>query len=281
MGILGKFKNIFYDTIEEEEEEVVVKTKPEEIKKPKIEEIKFENIKEEKAEPISRREEVIKSENTFSERELFKPERTFNFTEFDDDEEEEIKPRVNVMDLERQNKNNQNKTSVNNSKVGYTTRPETPKVFKPSPVISPIYGILDKDYRKEEVRQKSSPSVENTSSYDTVRKKAYGSSTDNIEDSIIKVTTTDITAVVKDIDKDVDRLSKTAKLEDLISEIERNADLTVGEIEDKVAEKNYLEETNEIPIKEEKDYNDRTMTSNTLEHDLFNLIDSMYDDKED
>ena len=52
-------------------------------------------------------------------------------------------------------------------------------VFKPSPIISPIYGILDKNYRKEDVVSKRE--VRLTSSYsrtnmnvDDIRDKAYG-----------------------------------------------------------------------------------------------------------
>ena len=32
---------------------------------------------------------------------------------------------------------------------------------------------------------------------------------------------------------------------------------------------------------DDESVSDKTMTNSTLEHDLFNLIDSMYDDKED
>lgn len=57
--------------------------------------------------------------------------------------------------------------------------------FRPSPIISPIYGILDKNYKKEdvvtkkEVRLTSSYARENLSVED-VRKKAYGSLTDDL-----------------------------------------------------------------------------------------------------
>ena len=80
MGVFSKLKNIFYDEeyIDEPEAEIkkvdkVVKKEVEEAK-PRVEEIK-----------ITREEP--KSSNDFSERELFRSERTFNFTEFDDDEE--------------------------------------------------------------------------------------------------------------------------------------------------------------------------------------------------
>ncbi len=61
--------------------------------------------------------------------------------------------------------------------------------FRPSPIISPIYGILDKNYKKEDVVQKRE--VRLTSSYargnvsiEDVRKKAYGSLSDDIEREI-------------------------------------------------------------------------------------------------
>ena len=56
---------------------------------------------------------------------------------------------------------------------------EVPKgtKFKPSPIISPIYGILDKNYKKEEIvtrKDKTSESEYRDSSIDKVRKKAFG-----------------------------------------------------------------------------------------------------------
>lgn len=68
---------------------------------------------------------------------------------------------------------------------GIYEKKEERSYFKPSPIISPIYGILDKNYRKEEVVTKRE--VRLTSSYarenlsvDDVRKKAFGSLSDDI-----------------------------------------------------------------------------------------------------
>lgn len=61
--------------------------------------------------------------------------------------------------------------------------------FKPSPIISPIYGVLDKNYKKEdvvakkEIRLTSSYARENLSVED-VRNKAYGSLSDDIAKEI-------------------------------------------------------------------------------------------------
>ena len=68
---------------------------------------------------------------------------------------------------------------------GAYERKEDRTHFKPSPIISPIYGILDKNYKKEdvvtkkEVRLVSSYARENISVED-VRKKAYGTLSDDI-----------------------------------------------------------------------------------------------------
>ena len=50
--------------------------------------------------------------------------------------------------------------------------------FKPSPIISPIYGVLDKNYRKEDVKEKRNVKLTSYSrdsiNVDDVRNKAYG-----------------------------------------------------------------------------------------------------------
>ena len=291
MGVFSKLKGIFYDEVEEEEIEdekeeldkvskFVKREKKEEPEMPKIEEVKYkeEPVEEEKEEP---KEEVKKEENTFNERDLFRSERTFNFVDFSDDEEEEIVPsRRNVL-----------------SEANRAPKLETPvrevtenKAFKPTPVISPIWGVLDKDYKKEEIVEKESTEDKinaAVTSYDTVRRKAYGTLEDELEDtlnSMSKVTPNKIKEEVEKVDKDMDLLEqKTQKIEDLINKIEdasneldKTMSLSIGELEDKAAENNYEEE-----VAKEENVSDKTLTDSTLEHDLFNLIDSMYDDKEE
>lgn len=87
--------------------------------------------------------------------------------------------KINVPDYGR--------SAYESSSYGAYERKEDRTHFKPSPIISPIYGILDKNYRKEdvvtkkEVRLTSSYARENLSVED-VRKKAYG----NLSDDIVK-----------------------------------------------------------------------------------------------
>ena len=72
-----------------------------------------------------------------------------------------------------------NSYSVPVHEYGTYEKKEEKTYFKPSPIISPIYGILDKNYRKEDVVQKKE--IRLTTNYtrsnvsvDDIRDKAYG-----------------------------------------------------------------------------------------------------------
>lgn len=55
--------------------------------------------------------------------------------------------------------------------------------FRPSPIISPIYGVLDKNYKKEDVVQKREVRLtsysKDSANVDDIRNKAYGSLNEN------------------------------------------------------------------------------------------------------
>ena len=89
MGVFSKLKNIFYDEVEVDEPAKEIKidkpVKKEIVEKPRVEEIKVVRQEEKREEP--KREETPKENDNFgNERDLFRSERTFNFTQFDDDE---------------------------------------------------------------------------------------------------------------------------------------------------------------------------------------------------
>ena len=67
---------------------------------------------------------------------------------------------------------------------------EVSKTFKATPIISPVYGVLDKNYRSDEVQPSDGGNYEmnrpsKNIDFDSVRKKAYGS-VDTEEDDEIK-----------------------------------------------------------------------------------------------
>ena len=72
----------------------------------------------------------------------------------------------------------------------YTKKEEPkPKKFKPTPVISPVYGVLDKNYTKDEVKVQDEKSYEiqrtpRKVDFETIRNKAFGNLTDDIKNAM-------------------------------------------------------------------------------------------------
>ena len=280
MGLFRKIKDIFYDEEivevpdneeKEENEEIRNRQEPpviEEITAP-VKTVKFD---------VDDEEEEEEDTNKFNERELFKPEKTFDFPVFDE-EEEEVKTRskTNVLELQKeleQRSMNSRERVYERNETHSEEVSNNNSTFKPSPVISPVYGILDKNYTKEEIVEKKDVDkpYKGDINYDYVRRKAYGTLEDELEDTLTKVNTN----IVDELEKEIDELPKPTKnIEELLGQIERNA--TIGELEEKAKNEMIDEEEEEEQQEEVKPEVD----DNTLEHDLFNLIDSMYEDKEE
>ena len=152
MGLFDKLKNVF---IEEEE----VESEPEE--KPK----KQEKLEEEKIEPI--KEDIV------SDRDLIDTNQNFKFPiifEEEDFKEEKKKSRsINVLERENTKYETEIKRDIKSQK----------KTFKPSPVISPVYGVLDKNYTKDEISSKNGllSDYSDKLDIDSVINKAYGNTT--------------------------------------------------------------------------------------------------------
>ena len=104
---------------------------------------------------------------------------------------------------------------------------EKPK-FKATPVISPVYGILDKNYHKDEVKEKTEEVVMKRPSkkvdFETVRKKAFGNLADDIKDNLMCENC--------ELYKEVKKIS-SLKEDDLLY------DMTVDDTEDVTIEKAY------------------------------------------
>lgn len=174
---------------------------------------------------------------------------------------------------------------------------EEKSYFKPSPIISPIYGILDKNYRKEDVVPKrevrlTSSFARDKVSVDDVRAKAFGSSDDN---DLVKK---------NDVNPSFEVENDTNLLVDLSSDDDKPAvkDVTMGDaleyFQDLGLEYNvdYVDAGKKSTTgKREKNVYDDEVVSNSLDleevenktHDsidtddnLFDLIDSMYQDQE-
>lgn len=281
MGLFKKIKDIFYDEVE-----VPVKEEPKKEEEKPI--VRSASVPEEPVrafKPI----EPVENTNSFSERELFKTDKTFDFPVFEEEDEEPIRTRSKTNILELQKELEEKATSPSpyrREEPRRNTEPvrTEPTKFRPSPVISPVYGILDKNYKKEEVIEKKKPEKPYTGemSYDYVRRKAYGTLEDELEDTLTRVNS-EIIDSVSELEKEIEAIPRSTKnIEDLLSQIEQNANVSIGELEerakDKLIEEDEEPEEEYVPKREAKAVE---ATDNTLEHDLFNLIDSMYDDKEE
>ncbi len=115
-------------------------------------------------------------------------------------EEQNYSPREREKMFHREYREQVEKTSApygihgeenNHDYDGFYEKKVEKKGFQPSPIISPIYGVLDKNYKKEEIVAKKE--VRLTSHYsrgkldlDDVRKKAYGTLEDDLVQQEVK-----------------------------------------------------------------------------------------------
>ena len=198
MGLLEKLKNTFF---EEEYVEVEESVKPEQVAK------KVEIKSEKKAKPIEEIEEEeelvepeVKSESYF-ENDLANKNSKLSF--FDDDDFEPTRQTHKIEKPKEEKKiYGESASAVYDSikmddmdkynSIGHKAYGATEVKFQPTPIISPIYGILDKNYRKEEVVDKkdkpSSYVSRKNADLDSVRRKAYGENSKFFMDDEPKIT---------------------------------------------------------------------------------------------
>lgn len=233
MGLFDKLKNVFMeDDIDEEPVRSV----------PKVEEIK-------KEEPvIQKRERELPVEDTFSDRELVNSKENFKFPIIFEDEDfkEEKKKTKSINVLEREN-------TKYEDLIKRDTKPQK-KVFKPSLVISPVYGVLDKNYSKEDITTKDGNRVSNDNGVDidTVIKKAYGEE-----------------VVTKTREEKREEENKTV---DAFKEEETNIkSLTIEQAETKANEREVDDKIASI---------DELLNDTNTDDDFYSLVDSMYKNEE-
>lgn len=295
MGFISKIKNILF------EEEVIEEPVKEEVKEkftvkesePKQHLFDLENdlpIVEEQKKEEPKRESFSLEED--SERDLFKSERTFNFPLFDEDEFESTLPKMrstNVLAKEKPVKKPEKR--IEYPRYEKIERSEEKRKFKPSPIISPVYGILDKDYTKEDIvpKKKDDDILRRRDlSIESVRKKAFGDLEDEIEKTITKPRDEFFETVkeeLEDIKEPEIKKEEKIDIEDLLKdsaheEIIIPEDDFTSNIDDIELELEKYDEEDESLEQLDKDKK-ITDEDDTLEQDLFELIDSMYDDRKE
>lgn len=137
------------------------------------------------------------------------------------------------------------------------------KVFKPTPIISPIYGVLDKNYHKEDIVSKKEVKNVEEPLIDSIRKKAYGTLEDELENTLFG---TNSILFKKDDDENLDEVSND-ELSVLTDDIGK-------ELDELLQKKEKYIDPKKVEKKEESD-------DSLGEDDLLDFIDStLYKDGE-
>ena len=218
MGLIDKFKNLFTDEeiIEETIEPVEIKeVKKEEtnqlptfmrekIEQEKKESIKINNFNLEEKNEFDKKEITEKKEASYELEEL-EEKKSFKFPiEFSNEDFIETRTRSRKKDYNEELENPaQAKKEIEEPKIKkqevkvadlYKDKKEPPKEekkkFKATPIISPIYGVLDKNYSPVDVECNVGENFEKTRpsknvDFDSVRKKAYGNLSKEIKENLM------------------------------------------------------------------------------------------------
>lgn len=304
MKLLDKLKNALF---EEEYVEVEEKKEVKKKEKPIAKKIIVDEPKPKKQTP--KEDLIIEEEKNESQKET--PNRDFKFKAILDDdfidlEEEkkekpqpkkepkvEPKPVIKEPKVERKvyktekkkEESNPYKSLDNEIKIheyGAASKQRERKTFHPSPIISPIYGVLDQNYKKDDIVTKKEVRI--SSSYsskkldvDSVREKAYGNSDDIFEEELKP----------SEIKFDKENTEEDSLL-DISEDRPTVPKVTVGDAEEYFTDLgleynvDYKDASHEKATGRRSDLKkegDKAPTTDGLEDNLFDLIDSMYDEK--
>ena len=304
MKLLDKLKNVFFEEVEDDEEEIpqtfakkveIPKKREKEEVKIKKEEPKYEGVteefeipkEEEKKEP-AKTFPIMFDDNDFFEDNLETEEKEeeshqdlFNDEHLYRRESRDYSPERELYQGKRETTYNETVSEKPTYSYTKTYKEEiSTKGFKPSPIISPIYGILDKNYRKEEVVTKRETRI--TSTYgkpdlDSVRNKAFGTEKEDKE----------VTVKTKKVTRSIDHQKEEKKVYDVNNSKPQVSNVTLADADEYYNDLglaynvDYSDVSRTTATRSSK-YNQKEKKKETTKSDdnLFDLIDSMYN-KED
>ena len=298
MKLFEKVKNMF---TEEVEEEVKIEQVPPKVKKENVPNVidSFEDIKIEKEETkkpvfftdqdfddLEKKQQTRKKkvEPEPISRSDYKPIRNeYNQTRSDYNS--------NFREIKREDYSNTKPEIYGGNQVNIYNDPYKEKkeehVFKPTPIISPVYGILDKNYHKEDIVSKNDmeyKTVNTPSSIDVVRKKAYGTLEDELENTLFGSNSILFNKKDEDNNSNDDFFSEleSESSPDLLNNYEND---NVLDNEKKIKDLEEItmdigKELNSLMNKKDSLKKSETKTLEEDDDDLFNLIDNIYEGDE-
>lgn len=290
MKVFDKIRDLFTEEVEVEGVEEPVKKEVIQVEIPAPEAPKEEVEEVESVEEVN--QPAVKPQEEKYSYPVF-----FDEKDFDDIEKHE---KVEVEEPKKE-------VYKDNYKELYTYKKEVKedkKKFAPSPVISPVYGVLDKNYKKDDIVDKArkAPHKDNSITIDDVRNKAYGTLEDELESTLFGKTSilfankdeknnySDIEEELKDTAASLDLLMEDPNpvigkrvtkevTEEYLYKDEKNEDNTnvdddkaMEDLLDTQLEEDLLDNMAEDKIEKDFESNDKLSES-----DLFNLIDDMYE----
>lgn len=266
MGFFDKVKNMFTEEVEDE--------------------VKVEQIKQE-VRHIPIKSPNIEIEDEFEEKEIverFKPEKIekekpvfFDDDVFNDLKEEKRVDEEKIELYERPSLYKERDRELKEEKN------EEPK-FRPTPIISPVYGVLDKNYHKEDIVSRREEKMEHIEEkddvIDSIRNKAYGTLEDELENTLFGQNSIlfkkEEQIEEKEIDSDLlddltDDISK--ELDELLSKKSKHIDKLNKEIKEDILDDLTLETVEENDeIEEIKEDNVEDLIDD--DEDLLGFIDA-------
>lgn len=207
-----------------------------------------------------------------------------------------------------------NSYNVSIHEYGTYEKKEEKTTFKPSPIISPIYGILDKNYKKEDVKEKkevrlSSSFSRRNVSVDEIRNKAYGDSpieekaestikedtsfevededenllvdlSDHTKPEVKELTMGDALEYFQDLgleyNVDYVDVSKEKSKQKNNQDIKKEEELAEEAIDEVINEENKNQQEKEVVTPKIIDVKEESNQIDDNDDNLFDLIDSMY-----
>ena len=312
MGLFDKVKNLFTEVEEpDEDDEIRVEQIVKETPRVHIEPKKEEEVKPEPKPVIEKEEEpIIEVEEKKEEPEPLTREKTKTpifFTEKDFDDLEPDKPKKVEKKKEvepvRNIKREEKKGPYGGAYTNPTLLTKEKPTFKPTPIISPIYGILDKNYSKDDIVERKDKREREketrTDKFDEIRNKAYGNLENELEEALYNPTSNR-----RNMDEEIDlfdeleneqnfgkkeeikqvekyeKLDKTAELAKTVNEQEKN----IRELEEitmdltKELDNLLLKRESYSQKREKVEHSSKEEDELLTENELFNLIDSMYEE---
>lgn len=262
MGLLDKVKNLF---TEEYEEEVPIKkeVKHVEITPPRREVPKeigstpSMQMQSVTSEPSMKKVESISDSTALNREEKFKFPVYFDDEDFQDLPKKEAPKKVEIKKEEP--------PKVEPYKAAKMV--EEKRNFKPSPIISPVYGVLDKNYKKEDIvagkeRVSRSAGKRESLNIDEVRKKAFGTLEDDLESTLVSSNQEFFRAKEEEpVESEIDIFKELEEAD--LSRSKRNSDLSL-----QMEEEQAVDLTVELELQKQKiDEIDAYIKQNTVKKD--------------